>query len=180
MPIITNMEIFGNTLTGDIILEPTETCLCPKCQKGVLRVRARVRRHLKKQDTGEKEWYQIPLGQCDSDKCRRMCRMLPDSMAPFKHYEESTISKVLDGEITKEKNDVPSPQTMRRWAAWLVTNKNQIEAVIRSCGYKVFDYGEEYLFSAAPKLEELRREACNWLKYVLRLVYNSGGRLRAE
>jgi hypothetical protein len=90
--------------------------------------------------------------------------MLPDSMAPFKHYEESTISKVLDGEITEEKNDVPSPQTMRRWAVWLVMNKNQIEAVIRSCGYKVFDYQEcadHYDFSiddgihnpVAPKLD---------------------------
>ena len=175
MPIITNMIIFGYNKDGDIILEPAEKCLCPACKKDTLKIRSRVRRHLRKEDTGEKRWYQVPVGKCSSPECGRMCRMLPETMAPYKHYEETAISKVLDGRITEESPvDFPSIQTMRRWITWLLKNTDRIEGLFRNVGYRVLGFSEELLFSTVSLLERLRTDTGQWLKITLRFVYNSG------
>ena len=175
MPIITNMIVFGYSKERDTILEPAESCLCPECKKGILKIRSRVRRHLRKEDTGEKKWYQVPVGKCSKPECGRMCRMLPESMAPYKHYEEAVISKVLDGIITEESPvDFPSIQTMRRWIAWLIKNIERIEGLFRAVGHRVLGYSEELLFSTVSLLEQLRADTDQWLKITIRLLYNSG------
>ena len=178
MPIIANMIVFGYNKDGDTILEPAESCLCPECKTGILKIRSRVRRHIRKEDTGEKKWYQVPVGKCSKAGCGRMCRMLPETMAPYKHYEEEVISKVLDGKITeKSPVDFPSIQTMRRWIAWLIKNIDRIEGLFRSVGYRILGYSESLLFSTASLLDQLRTDTGQWLKITIRLVYNSGSSL---
>lgn len=175
MPIITNMIVFGYSKEHDTILEPAESCLCPVCKKGILKIRSRVRRHLRKEDTGEKKWYQVPVGKCSKPECGRMCRMLPASMVPFKHYEEEVISKVLDEKITEDSPvDFPSVQTMRRWIAWLTKNTDRIEGLFRAVGYQILGYSEELLFSTGSLLTQLRTKTKQWLKITIRLIYNSG------
>lgn len=176
MPIITNMTVFGYNKDGEAILEPTETCLCPKCRQGILNSRSRVRRHSRKEETGEKEWFLVPVGKCKS--CGRMCRMLPDSMVPYKHYEERVITKALDGKYPGKTVYLPSAQTIRRWAVWLVTNRERIEGVFRSVGYRVLGFDEELLFCTASFLEKLRRDTGHWLQITVRFIYNSGHHLQ--
>ena len=138
-------------------------------------MRSRVRRHIKKEDTGAKEWYQIPVGKCSDKSCCRMTRMLPDKMVPFKHYEEAVIKKVLDGEIAEETPiDFPSTQTLRRWIAWLLFNADRIEGILRGVGYQILGYGKDFLFDTNSLLTWLRRETDKWLKITIRFVYNSG------
>ena len=177
MPIITRMIIFGYSKNGETILEPTETCLCPKCKQGVLNTRSRVRRHSRKEETGEKVWFLVPFGKCKS--CGRTCRMLPDSMVPYKHYEEYVITKALDEKYPGKTVYLPSAQTRRRWAVWLTTNKERIEGLFRSVGYRVLNFNAELLFSTASLLEKLRRDTGHWLQVTIRFIYNSGCHLQS-
>ena len=178
MPIIADMIVFGYNKNKESILEPSEPCLCPECKKGILKIRAHVRRHYRKEDSGEKIWQEISLGQCDRDECGRMCRILPPYMVPHKHYEEPVISKVLDGTITEETPiGFPSIQTMCYWIAWLNKNLSRMESLLRSIGYQVLGYGEELLFSTETLVEQLRRDTNQWLKIIIRAIYNSGYRL---
>ena len=138
-------------------------------------MRSRVRRHLRKEDTGEKVWHQVPVGKCKKDDCGRMCRMLPETMVPFKHYEEVVISKVLDAKITEESPiEFPDIQTMKRWIAWLIKNIDRIEGLFRAIRYQVLGFSEELLFSTGSLLERLHRDMTEWLKITIRLIYNSG------
>ena len=102
MPSITDYEFFGYTPDGEIIRECKEEIPCPECGKGKLIPRGRVRRHIRKEDTGEKVWYRIPYGKCDHEECGCYRRFLPDFMVPHKHYEEQAITDSLDGVINKE------------------------------------------------------------------------------
>lgn len=78
--------------------------LCPICQKCSLIFRD-YRSHIIRYEDGTHEWLRIPRHQCSNDKCRRIHRMLPDILTPFKHYNEETISGVLDGIVTPEDED---------------------------------------------------------------------------
>ena len=39
-------------------------------------------------------------------------------------------------------------------------------------------YGEELLYSTVSLLEKMKCSVDNWLGIILRMIYNSGGRLR--
>ena len=183
MPSITDYEIFGYTPDGEIILECKEEIPCPECGKGKLIPRGRVRRHIRKEDTGEKVWYRIPYGKCDHEECGCYRRFLPDFMVPHKHYEEQAITDSLDGVINNTEKykgqtvECPSVQTRVRWDAWLDSNTGHIECILRSVGYKVLGFGEKLLFSTTSLLEKLRCDSNDWLKIIIRFVYNSGYRL---
>ena len=154
MPIITRMIIFGYSKNGETILEPTETCLCPKCKQGVLNTRSRVRRHSRKEETGEKVWFLVPVGKCKSLEQQGQ------------KYPGKTVY-------------LPSAQTIRRWAVWLTTNKERIEGLFRSVGYRVLNFNDELLFSTASLLEKLRRDTGHWLQVTIRFIYNSGCHLQS-
>lgn len=178
MPIISNHTILGYSEKGEIIIDCYETCLCPECQKGILKYRCRTPRHIRKEDSGAKEWYLIPVAKCDNQSCGRRCRLLPDFMVPFKHYEQEAILDVLDEVITEEDSvDCPSAQTMRRWIAWLAANLERIEGVFRSIGCNVLEFSEDLLFSKVSLLEHLRQKSDQWLRTTVRFIYNSGYQL---
>ena len=52
--------------------------------------------------------------------------MLPDFLVPYKHYNEETISGVLDGVVNPDDEDsevYPSEMTMLRWHHWFILNQ---------------------------------------------------------
>ena len=52
-------------------------------------------------------------------------RILPDFLAPHKHYDIDIITGVLNGEITSDLlafEDYPCERTMERWQDWIVLN----------------------------------------------------------
>lgn len=178
MPIIAEYKIVGYNENKEPIIDSTEECLCPECKKGVLGYRSHVRRHIRKEDTGEKEWYWIPLGKCTNKACGVMRRILPDFMIPYKHYEEEAVIDVLDEVITEESPvDFPSVQTMLHWKAWLLFNRDRIEGIFRNMGYTVLGFSEDLLFDTGSLLGQLRRRTDRWLKITVRFVYNSGSYL---
>lgn len=49
--------------------------------------------------------------------------MLPDCLVPYKHYNEETISGVLDDIVNPDDEDseiYPSEKTMLRWHHWFI------------------------------------------------------------
>lgn len=155
MPSITEYEIVGYTENNEPIINSTEKCPCTKFMRGVLEYRSHVRRHIRKEVSGEKIWYWIPLGKCDNRNCGSMCRLLPDFMVPYKHYEAEAVSDVLDEVITEESPvDCPSIQTMRHWKAWLYFNKARIESLFRGKGYR-----ENAFAGLRPMNRKMRRSS---------------------
>ena len=102
--------------------------------------------------------------------------MLPNKIAPFKHYSEAVISDTLNGSITPgTTDDRPSDQTMCRWQRWLAFNELNINGHLKSIGYRILDFSEELLKSGISLLERLRSSAHdNWLKIIITTIYNSG------
>lgn len=108
--------------------------------------------------------------------------MLPDMLVPYKHYKEETVSGVLDGIISPDDEDsenYPSEQTMSRWHHWFMKNRLNIEGQIKSIGYRLLGFKEELLKSGVSLLQHMRSSIPDeWLKTVLRYIYNSGNSLQ--
>ena len=99
--------------------------------------------------------------------------MLPDILTPFKHYNEETISGVLDGIVTSE-------DTMIRWHHWFIINEFNIEGHMKSIGYRLLGFSEELLETGISLLSHMRSSMpASWLKTVMRYIYNSGNALEA-
>ena len=51
-------------------------------------------------------------------QCKKVIRILPEGIFPYKQYSSEVIQKVVSGEITSDilkYEDYPSEQTMKRW-----------------------------------------------------------------
>lgn len=105
--------------------------------------------------------------------------MLPDFLAPFKHYQEEVIVDSVDERIRPEDNDYcPSEQTVRHWKDWITVNATDIDGHLKSIGYRELGFGKELLRSGISLLNELRSSMPEgWLKTILRVIYNSGARI---
>lgn len=108
--------------------------------------------------------------------------MLPDMLVPYKHYQEETVSGVLDGVVSPDDEDSeehPSEATMIRWHHWLMVNSLNIEGHMKSIGYRLLGFGLGLLETCSPLLEHMRRSLPDaWLKILLRYIYNSGNSLQ--
>ena len=126
---------------------------------------------------GDSEWLKIPRCRCTNKRCRRIHRMLPDFLAPFKHYQEPVISGVLDGEIDPaDADDRPSDQSAKRWSHWLMMNELNIDGYLKSVAHRELGFSEELLRSGVSLLGKLRSSIpYGWLRAILRIIYNSGG-----
>ena len=114
-------------------------------------------------------------------RCKKLHRELPDILAPYKHYHLDIIMGMLEGTLTKgedEYEDYPCEKTVERWEAWFSQNKTDIDGYLKSVGHRLLGYGEELLYSTVSLLESMMRSVDNWLGIILRMIYNSGGRLR--
>ncbi len=67
---------------------------------------------------------------------------------------------------------------MVRWKAWMVLNLVYINAYLKSVGIRLFAMGIALAYSMVNLVEELkRREQFDWLRTIIRAVYNTGGSL---
>lgn len=105
--------------------------------------------------------------------------MLPDILTPYKHYAEDVISDILDEKIAPEDVDErPSRPTAIRWGHWLVANELNINGYLKSIGHRLLGFAEELLLSEASLLMILRRtQPDDWLKTIIRVIYNAGAKL---
>lgn len=113
-------------------------------------------------------------------RCKKLHRELPDILAPYKHYHLDIIMGMLDGRLIQgedEYENYPCEKTVERWEAWLAQNKTDIDGCLKSVGYRLLGYGEELLYSTVSLLEKMKCSVDNWLGIILRMIYNSGGRL---
>ena len=163
--------------TGRFSFTSRETPVCPHC--GVeLVYRDTCERHYRL-DGGKKVWFRIRRLKCP--RCRKLHRELPDVLAPYKHYHLDIIMGMLEGTLTQgedEYENYPCEKTVERWEAWLSQNKTDIDGYLKSVGYRLLGYGEGLLYSTVSLLEQMKCSVDNWLGIILRMIYNSGGRLR--
>lgn len=133
-------------------------------------------------EDGTHEWIQIPRHRCNNPKCKRIHRMLPDFLVPYKHYNEETISGVLDGIVNPDDEDseiYPSEKTMLRWHHWFILNQFNMEGHMKSIGYRLLGFKEELLRSSSSLLGHIRSSLPDvWLRIILRYLYNSGNSLQ--
>ena len=105
---------------------------CPSCANSPnaillksirLKLLDNVRRHFKIYG-GDVVWIEIPRGSCPY--CRCVIRILPDFLAPFKHYRADDMSGYLDGK--KDSIDVlhPTDWTIANWDKWLSINHEEL------------------------------------------------------
>lgn len=91
-----------------------DNAACPVCGD-TMKHRDYAPRKLKKEG-GEEEWFNIPRAYCK--KCKRLRRLLPDFMLPYRQYSKDIISGVLKGQISEidlEYEDYPCGVTIDRW-----------------------------------------------------------------
>ena len=150
---------------------------CPYCG-ALLEFEDHVRRH-RKLAGGEKEWFWIERRSCPACWC--LHRVLPDFLAPYKHYDIGIITGVLNGEITSDLlafEDYPCERTMERWQDWMILNLIFINAYLKSVGIRLFAFGIALAYAAADLVEELNgRTPHGWLKTIIRAIYNTGASL---
>jgi len=144
----------------------------------LLKFEDHVKRH-RRLAGGEKEWYWIERRSCPAG-CG-LHRILPDFLAPYKHYDIDIITGVLNGEITSDMlafEDYPCEKTMERWNKWIALNLVFINAYLKSVGIRLFAIGIALAYAATDLVEELKnRTRRGWLKTIIRAVYNTGGSL---
>lgn len=132
---------------------------------------------------GKKEWYLIRRLKCTNERCGRLHNELPDCMCPYKHYDTGLIEDVVDGVVSeqdRETEDYPCEGTMKHWKWWVQGNQANMEGQIKSAAYRFLDLKDAFLRSTDSLLEHLReRISPGWLRAVLRIIYNAGGRLQA-
>ncbi len=150
---------------------------CPYCE-GPLEYRDSVMRILRREG-GAKNWLIIRRLKCLT--CNTLHRELPDCLLPYKHYESEIISGVIDEIVTPDDLDsenYPSAETMLLWLAWFTRNLQNIEGLLQRAARSILAVDQWSDVSAQDSLlETIRQRSPNWLERIIRIIYNSGGRL---
>ena len=67
---------------------------------------------------------------------------------------------------------------MQSWHHWLNANRLMIDGTLKSAGYRLLGFTEELLTASVSLLDRLKSDTADWLKIILRFIYNSGNFLR--
>lgn len=168
--------VYNEELECFYVVSNEQDSICPEC-KGKLQYRdSRVR--IWKFYGGKVRHLIIRRMKCNV--CGRIHNELPDCSVPYKHYGNEVIENVLDEVSTPEdasSEDYPCERTMKRWKYWLAENLHRVEGTLRSVGTTLLGFGDQLLKSKVSLLTELRKSGGDWLKVILRFIYNSGYRL---
>lgn len=161
-----------------MFLSDSSEFFCPVCKEGNLVFQdycSRIVRHA----GGKREKIRIPRYRCSNPRCRKIHRMIPDFLVPFKHYTEEVISKAVNDRLDLcTTDDAPSPVTILRWKRWIRLNSTDIDGQLKSIGHRELDYSKELLKSGVSLLEKLMRSIpCGWMKPIVIMLYNSGSSL---
>ena len=153
--------------------DASDPIICPEC-RGRLNYRDS-RKRIWKHEGGVVERLIVRRLYCAA--CKRLHTELPDCVSPYKHYETATICGVIEGIVTAEDEDsesYPCEATMKRWHEWFRQNRTALQGHINRTCY-------ELNFSSTnanrPLLEQIQEKYRNWLEIIIRIVYNSGGRI---
>ncbi|SDM07860.1 hypothetical protein SAMN04487833_1644 [Sarcina sp. DSM 11001] len=153
--------------------------LCPTCKEGMLRFHDHCMRSIRHSGGGQ-EWIEIPRHRCSNPRCKRIHRMLPDRLLPYKHYEQPVIRDSLDGCLDPgEAGNAPSAESIKRWGHWLMSNSLDIEGYVKSIAHRELRFSGDLLKTGISLLEVLKKKIPqSWLSTVIRIIYNAGGFLR--
>lgn len=139
-----------------------------------MKYRDSVRRHEKRAGRARQD-YMISRYRCAACNC--VLRLIPDFLAPYKHYNVDIIMGVIEGKITSdilEYEDYPCENTMLRWLQWFEQNMPFIAEYLLICRAKLIAYGLVILYELASSLEEIRATCARWLSIILRIIYGTG------
>ena len=124
---------------------------------------------------GKIQSYLISRYHCKP--CGHTFRVLPDFLAPFKHYNVGIIMDVVDGNITSddlEYENYPCEKTMWRWKEWFKQNEVFISKYLLICEARLIAYGLTLLYALVASLGDIRAHNEHWLTTVIQIVYNTG------
>lgn len=161
-----------------MFLPESSEYLCPVCKAGLLIFRDYCSRIIR-YEGGDSEKLCIPRHQCNNPKCRKLHRMLPDILVPYKHYSESVINDAVNDTLELDRiKDAPSLVTIRRWKRWIRLNSTDIDGQLKSIAHRELGFSKELLKSGVSLLKEMMCSIpYGWLRTILRILYNSGSRL---
>ena len=113
--------------------------------------------------------------------CGKSHRLLPDDQVPYKQYSAEVIEKVVTDDFTEDElldyEDYPCESTKERWKEWSDRLIKNAEGQIRSVLHRIMDFSYEFLSAKDSLLEEIKKRiGREWLKAVLRMIINTGGR----
>lgn len=158
-----------------------ESPLCPVCGKPLKYRDSRVR--IYKSYNGRKHLLRIRRLKCGGkDGCGRLHNELPEFIIPYKHYASEIIENVIDGVSTPcdpTTEDYPCEKTMQRWAAWFSFYCCLFEITARCLGKQRLFHLQPAGKEGRSVLSVLRLEGTGWLSFLIRYIYNCGGRLPA-
>ncbi len=173
MVIISDYKVSHNG-ENIFIIESNEAPTCPACRQP-LKPRDHVTRILKSRN-GETRWIRIRRLRCTNRGCNMLHRELPDIIAPFKHFEADVIAGVLEGLITSGTRgfeDHPCESTMLRWHHWLYASLLADEAPSPQDSQPQAGIGRP-LAPYILHIHKLMESTADWLKILLRRLYESG------
>ncbi len=158
-----------------MFLPDSSEYLCPVCKEGNLIFRDYCLRTVR-YEGGESEKIRIPRHQCNNPGCRKLHRMLPDILVPYKHYSEDVIRDAVSDKLDLSMiDDLPSMVTIKRWKRWVKLNHSNIDGQLKSICHRELDFPVELLMSGVPLLKKLMCSIPGkWLRFILRILYNSG------
>jgi len=87
---------------------------CPDCG-GKVRYRDKTKRIIKS-EYGQSMYIMIPRYKCI--ECKKIHRLLPNNLKPYKHYRADIIDGMINNIITCDDlpyEDWPTPLTVERW-----------------------------------------------------------------
>lgn len=130
-----------------------------------------------RREGGQKDWVYVRRFRCQ--KCGSYHVELPDCLLPYKHYQTEIVSGVLDETVTSDDlgyENYPSFMTMLRWLQWFRQNLERMKGYLRQASRWIRGQTDD---TAPVSVEQIRDTLPNWLGTVMRIIYNSGGRLPA-
>ena len=106
-------------------------------------------------------------------------RVLPDFLAPYKHYDVRIITECLNGSDALTIEDYPCDKTKERWQGWLLLNLLFINNYLKKAGMRLLAVGIALIYAGTNIVEEIKQnEGHHWLKIVIHSVYNTGAKLK--
>lgn len=132
------------------------------------------RKRIMRREGGRKDWICVRRFRCQ--KCGSYHVELPDCLLPYKHYQTEVVSGVLDETVTSDDlgyENYPSFMTMLRWLQWFRQNLENMKGYLRQVFRRI------RCQSAPFSIEQFRDTVPNWLGAVMRIIYNSGGKVPA-
>ena len=180
MTLITEYSVTG-TKSGHEICISNESSVCPDCGKPLKYRDKKIR--IYKTYNGKKHHMLIRRLKCSTNGgCGRLHNELPAFLSPYKHYVSEIIENVIDGVSTPydpTSEDYPCEKTMHRWIVWFLLNYILLEMTARYLQLRRSGDLVLSLNGGPSSLSALRQKGAGWLSFLMRYIYNCGGRLVA-